>query len=74
MFYLTTHSTHFVYGHMAMVKGSLGKKKKAAISTWATIRISSKGSFICTILTDRIAHITAFVIPVVEHWLKQRNV
>ena len=31
--------------------------------------ISSKGSFICTI-PDRIAHTTAFVKPVVEHWLE----
>ena len=31
--------------------------------------ISSKGSFICT--TDRIAHTTAFVTPVVEHWLER---
>ena len=32
--------------------------------------ISYKGSFICTI-PDRIAHTTAFVIPVVEHWLER---
>ena len=32
--------------------------------------ISSKGSFICTI-TDKIAHTTAFVTPVVEHWLER---
>ena len=32
--------------------------------------ISSKGSFICTI-PDRIVHTTAFVTPVVEHWLEQ---
>ena len=30
--------------------------------------MSSKGSFICTIPTDRRAHTTTFVIPVVEHW------
>ena len=29
--------------------------------------INSKGSFICTIPTYRIAHTTAFVTPVVEH-------
>ena len=33
--------------------------------------ISSKGSFICTIPHDRMAHTTAFVTPVVEHWLEQ---
>ena len=32
--------------------------------------ISSKGSFICTI-PDRIVHTTAFVTPVVEHWLER---
>ena len=32
--------------------------------------ISSKGSFICTI-PDRIAHTTAFVKPVVDHWLER---
>ena len=32
--------------------------------------INRKGSFICTI-PDRIAHITAFVTPVVEHWLER---
>ena len=32
--------------------------------------IHSKGSFICTI-PDRIAHTTAFVKPVVEHWLER---
>ena len=32
--------------------------------------INSKGSFIC-IIPDRIAHTTAFVTPVVEHWLEQ---
>ena len=32
--------------------------------------INSKGSFICT---DRIAHTTAFVTPVVEHWLERET-
>ena len=38
MFYLTTHSTHFIYGFMA---------------------------------SDRMTHITAFVIPIMEHWLER---
>ena len=33
--------------------------------------INSKGSFICTIPTDRITHTTAFVTPVMEHWLER---
>ena len=32
--------------------------------------INSKGSVTCTI-PDRIAHTTAFVTPVVEHWLER---
>ena len=32
--------------------------------------ISSKGSFIC-IIPNRIPHTTAFVTPVVEHWLER---
>ena len=36
--------------------------------------INSKGSFICTYPTDRIAHTTAFVTPVVEHWLEREIV
>ena len=32
--------------------------------------ISSKGSFIYTI-PDRIVHTTAFVTPVVDHWLER---
>ena len=31
--------------------------------------ISSKGSFIC-IIPDRITHTTAFVTPIMEHWLE----
>ena len=34
------------------------------------LSINSKGSFIC-IIPDRIAHTTAFVTPVVEHWLER---
>ena len=32
--------------------------------------ISSKGSFMC-IIPDRMTHTTAFVTPVVEHWLER---
>ena len=34
------------------------------------LSINSKGSFICT-STERITHTTAFVTPVVEHWLER---
>ena len=37
------------------------------------ISINSKGYFICHHSTDRIAHTTAFVTPVVENWLYNRQ-
>ena len=35
------------------------------------LSINSKGSFICHHHTDRIIHTTAFITPVVEHWLER---
>ena len=58
MFCLMTHSTHFIYGYMT----SDGKGPHGLL-----FPINSKGSFICTIPTDRVAHTTAFITPVVEH-------
>ena len=61
MFYLTTHSTHF---HMVTWRWTYGKgpfrwqeSKATAATTWAT-------------LFDRMAHTTAFVIPIVDPWLE----
>ena len=67
---LTTHTTHFIYGYMAsdiiMVKDhSDGERRNSLPPHELLLPISSKGSFIC-----RIAHITVFVTPVVEHWLE----
>ena len=73
MFYLTTHSTHFIYGYMAsdMVKDHSDSEKGNPLPPHGLLfPINSKGSFICTI-PDRIAHTTAFVTPVVEHWLNE---
>ena len=44
MFYLTAHSSHFIY---------------------------KQGFFYMHHPTDRIIHTTAFVTPVVEHWLER---
>ena len=76
MFYLTTHSTHFIYGYMAsdiyMVKDqSDSERGNPTTPHWLLFPINSKGYFICNIPTDRIAHTTAFVTPVVEHWLER---
>ena len=74
MFYLTTHSTHFIlglYGVRHMVKDHSDSEKGNPLPPHRLLfPINSKGSFICTI-PDRIAHTTAFVTPVVEHWLER---
>ena len=52
-FYLTTHSTHFIYGYMAsdiMVKDhSDSKRGNPLLPHGLLFPINSKGSFICTI-------------------------
>ena len=74
MFYLTTYSTHFIlrlYGVGHMVKDYSDSERGNPLPSHGILfPINSKGSFICTI-PDRIAHTTAFVTPVVEHWLEQ---
>ena len=73
MFYLTTHSTHFIYGYMASEIG---------LRTILIVRKETRCRHICYSLrltarvllyapSDRIAHTTAFVTPVVEHWLER---
>ena len=52
MFYLTTHSTHFIYGYMAsdMVKDHSDSEKGNPLAPHRLLlSINSKGSFICTI-------------------------
>ena len=52
MFYLTTHSTHFIYGYMAsdIVKDNSDSKRGKPLQPHGLLfPISSKGSFICTI-------------------------
>ena len=51
MFYLTTHSTHFIYGYMAsdMVKDHSDSEKGNPLPPLRLLlSINSKGSFICT--------------------------
>ena len=64
MFYLTTHSTHFIYGYMA---------SDIWLRTVLIVRKETRCRHIgySFRLTDRIAHTTAFVTPVVEHWLER---
>ena len=110
MFYLTTHSTHFIYGYMAsdiwlrtilIVRKELRERNvlfNDALNTFylrlygvrhmvkdhsdsekgnplpphmLLLSINSKGYFYMHHPTDRITHTTAFVTPVVEHWLER---
>ena len=67
MFYLTTHSTHF---NMVMDHSDIERSNLLPPLHWLIFPISSKGSFMHH-PTDRIEHATAFVTPVVEHWLER---
>ena len=71
MFYLTMHSTHFIYGYIASdIWLRTNEKGNPLPPHRLLLSINSKGSFICTI-PHRISHATAFVTPVVEHWLER---
>ena len=60
-----------LYGVRHMVKDHSDSKKGNPLPPHRLLlSISSKGSFICTI-PHRITHTTAFVTPVVEHWLER---
>ena len=57
MFYLTTHSTHFIYGYMAsdMVKDHSDSEKENPLPPHMLLfPINSKGSFIPTIPRSRL--------------------
>ena len=54
-----------LYGVGHILKYHLDSERKHAATTWATLSDYMHHP------TDRIANITAFVTPVVEHWLKQ---
>ena len=64
IFYLWLHGV----GHM-VTDQSDNEKGSPLPPHGLLLLINSQGSFICTI-PDRIACTTAFVTPVVEHWLE----
>ena len=64
MFYLTTHSTHFIYGYMAK-DHSDSERGNLLPPHGRLFPFNSKGFFYMHHPTDRIAHTTAFVTPVV---------
>ena len=72
VFYLTTHSTHFIYGYMASVIWLrtilIVRKETRCRHIGYSYRLSAR-VLLYAHPTDRITHTTAFVTPVVEHWL-----
>ena len=74
MFYLTMHSTHFIYGYMASdiwLRTILIVRKETRCHHIATLIDYQQGFFYMHHPTDRITHTMAFVTPVVEHWLER---
>ena len=68
-----THNTFYLrlYGVRHMVKDHSDSEKGNLLPPHRLLFFTnSKGSFTC-IITDRIAYTTAFVTPVMEHWLEQ---
>ena len=60
-----------LYGVGHMVKDhSDSQRGKPAAATWATLFEWQQGFFYMHHPTERIAYTTAFVTPVVEHWLE----
>ena len=71
MFYLTTHSTHFILRLYGVKDHSDSERRNPLPPHGLLFPINSKGSFYMHHPTDRIAHTTAFVAVVVEHWLER---
>ena len=60
-----------LYGVRHMVKYHSDSERKPAAATWATLSDYQQGFFHMHHPTDRTAYTTAFVAPVVEHWLER---
>ena len=78
MFYLTTHSTHFIYLYGVGIKivydhSGTERGNPLPLLHGLLFLINSKNSFYMYHPIDRIAHTTAFVTQVVEHWREQEN-
>ena len=76
MFYLTTHSTHFIYGYMVsdiwLRTILIVRKETCCRHIGYSFQLTSRFFYMHHPI-DRIAHTTAFVTPVVEHWLDNRE-
>ena len=67
MFYLMTHSAHFIHSYMA---SNIWQNLQLPQLHRLICLINSKGYFICTI-PDRVAHTTVFNTHIVKHGLEQ---
>ena len=75
MFYLTTHSTHFIYGYMAsdiwLRTFLIVRKETRCRHIGYSYRLAARVLLYAPSHRERIIHTTAFVTPVVEHWLER---
>ena len=73
MFYLTAHSSHFIYGYMAsdiwLRTILIVRKETRRRHIGYSFRLTARVLLYAPI--NRIVHTTAFVTPVVEHWLER---
>ena len=78
MFYLTTHSTYFIYSYMPsdiiMIKGHSESERitRCPHYTGYSFRVVAR-RFYMHHLTNRIAHTMVFITLVVEHWLVKNH-
>ena len=74
MFYLTTPSTHFIYGYMAsdiwLRTILIVRKETRCRHIGYSYRLTARVHLYAP-SHKRITHTTAFVTPVVEHWLER---
>ena len=64
----------FGVGHAVNDDSNGEKNHSAAVTSWTTLSDQQQRTFYMQHLTNRIAHKTAFVTPVVKHWLKRTKI
>ena len=74
MFYLTTHSTHFIYGYMVsgiwLRTTQIVREETRCRHMGYSFRLAARVLYMHHPI-DRIAYNTAFITSVVEHWLER---
>ena len=71
MFFLITHSTHFIYAYMVS-DIQIAREETCCCLMGYSFRLAAR--VLLYTPTDRIVHTTAFVTPVMEHWLEREIV